>query len=95
MGYSGDPVEAKFVKSLAHPGGTLTGMSFLALELVGKRLEVLAQILPRGSRVAIVADPEHPGEQTELRYSQVAAKHVGINLSYFPVRKSGGTGRSI
>ena len=40
MGYSGDPVEAKFVKSLAQPGGTITGMSFLALELVGKRLEV-------------------------------------------------------
>jgi putative ABC transport system substrate-binding protein len=56
MGYSGDPVEAKFVKSLAQPGGTLTGMSFLALELVGKRLEVLAQILPAGSRVAIIAN---------------------------------------
>jgi ABC-type uncharacterized transport system substrate-binding protein len=86
MGYSGDPVEAKFVKSLAQPGSNLTGMSFLALELVGKRLEVLAQILPPGSRVAIIADPEHPGEQTELRHSQVAAQNVGITLSYFPVR---------
>ena len=86
MGYSGDPVEAKFVESLARPGGTRTGMSFLALELVGKRLEVLAQLLPAGSRVAIVADPEHPGEQTELRYSQVAAQELGMKLSYFPVR---------
>jgi putative ABC transport system substrate-binding protein len=86
IGYSGDPVEAKFVKSLAQPGGTLTGMSFLALELVGKRLELLAQILPPGSRVAIIADPEHPGEQTELRQSRVAAQNVGMKLSYFPVR---------
>jgi putative ABC transport system substrate-binding protein len=86
IGYSGDPVEAKFVKSLAQPGGSLTGMSFLALELVGKRLEILAQILPPGSRVAILANPEHPGEQTELRHSQVAAQKVGMKLSYFPVR---------
>ncbi len=89
IGYSGDPVEAKFVKSLAQPGGNVTGMSFLALELVGKRLEVLAQILPAGARVAIVADPEHPGEQTELRHSQLDGQNVGIPLSYFPVRDPG------
>jgi putative ABC transport system substrate-binding protein len=86
MGYSGDPVEAKFVETLARPGGTRTGMSFLALELVGKRLEVLAQILPAGSRVAIIADPEHPGEQTEFRSSQLAAQDLGMKLNYFPVR---------
>ncbi len=86
IGYSGDPVEAKFVNSLARPGGTITGMSFLALELVGKRLEVLAQILPAGSRVAVIANPEHPGEQAEFRRSQFAAKDVGISVSYFPVR---------
>jgi putative tryptophan/tyrosine transport system substrate-binding protein len=85
MGYSGDPVAARFVETLARPGGTRTGMSFLALELVGKRLEVLAQILPAGSRVAIIADPEHPGEQTELRHSQAAAQRVGMKLGYFPV----------
>jgi len=86
IGYSGDPVEAKFVQSLARPGGTLTGVSFLALELVGKRLEILAQLLPAGSRVAVIADPEHPGEQTELRRSQGAAQALGMKLSYFPVR---------
>jgi len=85
MGYSGDPVEAKFVDSLARPGGTRTGMSFMSLELVGKRLEVLAQILPAGSRVAIIADPAHPGEQTELRHSQAAARRLDMKMSYFPV----------
>ena len=74
FGYSGDPVAAKFVESFARPGGTRTGMSFLALELVGKRLELLAQILPAGSRVAIIADPEHPGEQEEFR------KRLGARL---------------
>jgi putative ABC transport system substrate-binding protein len=86
IGYSGDPVEAKFVRSLAHPGGTVTGMSFLSLELVGKRLELLAQLLAPGSRVAVIANPEHPGEQTELRQSRLAAQNVGMKLSYFPVR---------
>jgi len=90
MGYSGDPVEAKFVESLARPGGSRTGMSFLSLELVGKRLEVLAQLLPAGSRVAIIAYPEHPGEQTELRYSQDAAQNLGIKLYYFPVSNQEG-----
>ncbi len=86
MGYSGDPVEAGFVESLARPGGTRTGVSFLALELVGKRLEALGPILPAGARVAIVADPAHPGEQTELRSSQAAAQRLGMKLAYFPVR---------
>jgi putative ABC transport system substrate-binding protein len=86
MGYSGDPVEARFVESLARPGGTRTGVSFLALELVGKRLELLAQVIPPGSRVAVIANPEHPGEQTELRYSRAAAQEVGMRLRYLPVR---------
>ena len=84
FGYSGDPVAAKFVESFARPGGTRTGMSFLALELVGKRSELLAQILPAGSRVAIIADPEHPGEQAEFRTSKSAAQETGLGLDYFP-----------
>ena len=88
MGFSGDPVEAKFVDSLARPGGTRTGMSFLSLELVGKRLEQLAQVLPAGARVGVVADPEHPGEQSEFRASQRAAQDVGLRLGYFPVRSA-------
>ena len=88
MGFSGDPVEAKFVGSIARPGGTRTGMSFLSLDLVGKRLEVLAQVLPAGARTAVIADPEHPGEQSEFRASQRAAQAVGLRLSYFPVRSA-------
>ncbi|HET7096855.1 MAG TPA: ABC transporter substrate-binding protein [Casimicrobiaceae bacterium] len=85
MGFSGDPVEAKFVDSFARPGGSRTGMSFLALELVGKRLELLAEIAPSAKRMAVVANPAHPGEQGELRASQVAAQNLGISLGYFPV----------
>ena len=88
MGFSGDPVEAKFVETLARPGGTRTGMSFLSLELVGKRLEVLAPLLPAGARVAVVADPAHPGEQSEFRVSERAARDLGLKLGYFPARNT-------
>ncbi len=86
FGYSGDPVEAGFVESLARPGRNLTGVSFLSLELVGKRIELLKDAMPKLTRVAILASPEHPGEQAELRASQAAAKALGLTLEYFPVR---------
>ena len=85
MGFSGDPVEAKLVDSLARPGGTRTGVTFLAPEMIGKRLEVLAQVLPPHAHVAIVANPEHPGEQMERRHTQLAAQELGLRSSYFPV----------
>ncbi len=89
FGFSGDPVEAKLVISLARPGGNLTGVTFLSLELVGKRLELLKEALPRLSRVAILANPEHPGERAELRESEVAAGQLGLKVQYVPVRTVG------
>jgi putative tryptophan/tyrosine transport system substrate-binding protein len=87
FGYSGDPVEAKVVNSFARPGHNFTGVSFLSLELVGKRMEFLKKALPGLKRVAIIARPEHPGEQGELRASQAAAKSLGLVIDYYPVRK--------
>ena len=86
MGYSGDPVEAKFVVSFARPGGTRTGMTWLALELVGKRIELLKEIAPGLKRVAIIANPEHPGDSSEFQAAQIAGRSLGISLSYFPTR---------
>jgi putative ABC transport system substrate-binding protein len=86
FGYSGDPVEGKVVDSLARPGRNFTGMSFLSLELVGKRMELLKEALPGLKRVAIVARPEHPGEQGELRASATAAKLLGLVIDYHQVR---------
>jgi putative ABC transport system substrate-binding protein len=86
FGFSGDPVEAGFAESLARPGRNLTGVSVLSLELVGKRIELLKDVIPILTRVAILASPEHPGEQAELHASQAAAKALGLTLEYFPVR---------
>lgn len=87
FGFSGDPVEAKLVKSFAHPGTNYTGMSYLASELVGKRIEFLKDALPHLRRLAILARPQHPGEHRERAASEEAAQRLGITLAYFPIRE--------
>ena len=84
--YSGDPVEAGFIDSLARPGRNMTGVTQLAFELVGKRLEILKEAVPRVSRVAVLASPLHPGEQRELRETQSTARALGTTLQYNQVR---------
>jgi putative tryptophan/tyrosine transport system substrate-binding protein len=89
FGYSGDPIEAGYIVSLARPGGNMTGITWLAFELVGKRLELLKEAAPRISRVAVLANPAHPGEQRELKETQIAAQTVGTTLQYHQVRAGG------
>jgi ABC-type uncharacterized transport system substrate-binding protein len=84
--FSGDPVEAGFVKSLGRPGGNMTGITWLAFELVGKRLELLKEAVPRVSRVAALANPAHPGEQRELAETERTARAVGATVQYQQVR---------
>jgi len=83
---SGEPVEGGFVDSIARPGGNMTGMSWLSFELVGKRLELLKEAVPRVSRVAILSNPQHPGEQRELRETQSTARAMGMTLDYYQTR---------
>ena len=84
--YSGDPVEAGFIDSLARPGRNMTGITQLAFELVGKRLEILKEAVPGVSRVAVLSSPLHPGEQRELRETQSTAQALGITLQYNQVK---------
>jgi putative ABC transport system substrate-binding protein len=83
--FSGDPVVAGMVESFARPGGNTTGMSFLALELVGKRLEVMKEIAPSVRRVAILANPQHPGEKAERKFSLEAAERMDVQTSYIEI----------
>jgi putative ABC transport system substrate-binding protein len=85
FGVSADPVEAKIARSYAHPGGNATGMSFFALDLVGKRLQIMTEALPAMKRVALLADPQHPGQHKELEVAQAAADRLGLQVRYFPV----------
>ena len=86
FGFSGDPVEAGLVQSFSRPGGNLSGIYFLTLDLVGKRFEVLKELVPRARRVAILANPQHPGDKAERRASQVAAGALGLEVEYFEAR---------
>ena len=60
FGFSGDPLDVKLVKSWAKPGGNFTGMSYLAIELVGKRVELLKEWLPQTQRIAVLAASTTP-----------------------------------
>lgn len=88
FGFSGDPVEAKLVQSLSRPGGNLTGIYFLTLDLVGKRVELLKEMLPGARRLAVLANPQHPGDTAERRAAQQAASTLGLELQYFEARTS-------
>ena len=93
--FSGDPIEAGLVASLARPGGNMTGITWLAFELVGKRLELLKEVVPRVSRVAVLASPAHPGEQRELMETQSTARTLGMTLQYHQVRASADVDRAL
>jgi len=84
--HSGDPVEAGLAESFAHPGRNATGISLLALDLIGKRMELLKQMVPTLRRVAFLANPEHPGEQRELAASRAAAAQLGLEVTYYQTR---------
>ena len=86
--YSGDLVDSGLAKSLARPGGNVTGVQLLDLELVGKRVEILKEIMPRLERLAVVASPHHPGEPRERHATTVAAQRLGIAVSYHPVKNA-------
>lgn len=83
--YSGNPVDAGYAVSFARPGRNMTGISLMAVELVGKRIELLKEILPRLKTIAIIADPQHSGEHRERAASEAAAKIIGLRVLYYPV----------
>ena len=80
-----DPVGNKFVASLARPGGNITGLSNLNRELSGKRLELLKEIIPRLSRVAVFGTSTQPGHAQARKETELAAPALGVKLQYLDV----------
>jgi putative ABC transport system substrate-binding protein len=80
-----DPVGTGFVASLARPGGNITGLSDLAPELSGKRLELLKEIIPRLSRVAVLGSSTFPGNAQSLKEVELAAGALRVQLQYLDV----------
>ena len=85
MTQDSDPVESGFVASLARPGGNITGLSTLRPELSGKQLELLKEVIPKLSRVAVFGTSTHPGNAQILREVELAAGAFGVKLQYLDV----------
>ena len=81
----GDPVETGFVASLARPGDNITGLSTLSRELSGKRLELLKEIIPKLTRVAVLGNSTSPGNADTLKELEVAAQALKLQLQYLDV----------
>jgi putative tryptophan/tyrosine transport system substrate-binding protein len=75
-----DPVTAGFIDSLARPGGNITGLTNIAAELAGKRLEILKETVPKLSRVALMWEPKNAGSAQTWKESQLPAKELGLQL---------------
>jgi putative tryptophan/tyrosine transport system substrate-binding protein len=87
VGAAGDPVKAGVVPSLAKPGSNVTGVSSLALELEGKRLELVKDLVPKVSRVGVFWHPENPYSALATKEVQGAARALGVRI--LAVRLSG------
>jgi putative ABC transport system substrate-binding protein len=85
MAFDDDPVGSGLVASLAHPGGNVTGLSTLGLEISGKNVELLKEIIPSLSRVAVLGSSNRPGTAQELRETELAAGAFGMKLQFLDV----------
>ena len=77
---STDPVADGLVSSIARPGANLTGVTTIATVLVGKRLELLKETVPKLSRVAVLWDPQDPRDRQEWKEIQLSARELGLAL---------------
>jgi ABC-type uncharacterized transport system substrate-binding protein len=83
-----DPVGNGYIVSLARPGGNITGLSTLAPELSGKRLELLKEIIPKLSYLAVFGTSTVPGYSATIRETELAANTLGVSLQYVDVFES-------
>jgi putative tryptophan/tyrosine transport system substrate-binding protein len=84
FGVSDDPVKHGLVASLARPGGNLTGVNLLSTELTAKRLELVREMLPRASHIAVLVNPANTvNTQTTLREVEAAARAMGLQIQIF------------
>jgi ABC-type uncharacterized transport system substrate-binding protein len=87
MAATPDPVGLGFVTSLAHPGGNITGLSYLGAELPGKRLELLKEAVPQSTRIAVLAHPAVPTYETTMHNLTGAARALGLPLHVVEVHR--------
>jgi putative ABC transport system substrate-binding protein len=87
-----DPVGTGLVASLARPGGNVTGLSYQASDLSGKRLELIRELVPGLRRLGVVANISSPGAEVEMRGVQMMAKSLGVDVATPEFRRVEGIG---
>jgi putative ABC transport system substrate-binding protein len=83
-----DPIGNRFIASLARPGGNITGLSNLAFDLVGKRLELLKEVVPKLSRVAVFGTSTNEDDARELKEIEKTAAAFAIKVNYIDILSS-------
>ena len=86
MSLVNDPVGSGLVASLARPGGNVTGLTAISPDLLGKRLELLKEVAPKVSRVALLRNPDNPADAAMLREVEAAARALGVRLQTLEAR---------
>jgi putative ABC transport system substrate-binding protein len=86
MATTGDPIAGGLVESLARPGGNVTGVTAIALELSAKRLELLKEVVPGATRVAVLTNPDSPYTPLYLKEAPPAARSLGLELQIMRAR---------
>ena len=82
-----DPVGIKLIDSLARPGGNITGLALLTVELVTKQLQLLTQAIPKVSHVALLTNPSNPGAALQRRDAETAARALGLQLQVLEAQR--------
>jgi putative tryptophan/tyrosine transport system substrate-binding protein len=90
VGVGSDPVETGLVESLARPGGNVTGLTSIGVQLSGKRLELLTKVVPWGSRVAVLWDGASPANRRSVHEAETAARVLGWTVQAWEVQGTEG-----
>jgi putative ABC transport system substrate-binding protein len=83
---TGDPLATGIITSLARPGGNITGLTNIAIDLAGKRLELLKETVPKLTRVRVLFNPADPSSAGSLKETRAAARELGIQVQSLEVR---------
>jgi putative tryptophan/tyrosine transport system substrate-binding protein len=77
---AGDPVELGFVAALNRPGGNITGVTQLSVEVASKRLQLMHELVPMATTIAVLFNPTYPSAETQLRDMRAAARTLGLQV---------------
>jgi ABC-type uncharacterized transport system substrate-binding protein len=86
MALANDPVGSGLVASLARPGGNITGMTVMSPDVAGKQLQLLKEVVPKLSRVALLTNPDNPASARFVREAEAAARALGVRLQTLEAR---------